>query len=106
MLKKFLHDEDGATYRVVQKGEETPDAFTKDRLGELADRLPILVLNDEGHHCWRPKPGSMAEEALRELSAEERKRLEDDKEEARVWLAGLDRIALATFISRASPRTR
>src|SRR6185436_6012257 len=52
----------------------------------------VLVLNDEGHHCWRPKPGGPSEEVLRELSAEERKRLEEDREEARVWLAGLDRI--------------
>lgn len=56
---KSPHREGDATYRVVDKGEETPEAFTKDRLGELAGRLPILVLNDEGHHCWRPKPGGV-----------------------------------------------
>jgi type III restriction enzyme len=89
---KSEHDEGGTSYRVVQKGEETRDAFAKDRLGELAARLPILVLNDEGHHCWRPNPVGLSEDAFKALSAEERKRLEEDKEEARVWLAGLDRI--------------
>jgi len=48
---KSEHSEGGKSYAVVNKGEETADAFTKDRLGELAQRLPILVLNDEGHHC-------------------------------------------------------
>jgi type III restriction enzyme len=89
---KSEHDEGGTSYRVVQKGEETSDAFTRDRLGELAARLPILVLNDEGHHCWRPNPAGLSADALSALTAEERKRLEEDKEEARVWLAGLDRI--------------
>lgn len=85
--------EGDSSYRVVRKGEETPDAFTKDRLGELASRLPILVLNDEGHHCWRPNPAqALSAEALAGLPKEERDRLEDEQEEARVWLAGLDRI--------------
>ncbi|MFN7917876.1 MAG: DEAD/DEAH box helicase family protein [Vicinamibacterales bacterium] len=90
---KSENREGDASYRVVQKGEETADAFTIDRLGELASRLPILVLNDEGHHCWRPNPaGSLTKAQLAAIPAEERKRLEEDQEEARVWLAGLDRI--------------
>ncbi len=89
---KSEHREGDASYRVVQKGAETPDAFSKDRLGEIAARLPILVFNDEGHHCWRPNPAGPSEDALKDLSAEQRKQLEEDKEEARVWLAGLDRI--------------
>jgi len=89
---KSENREGDTSYRVVQKGEETPDAFTKDRLGELAARLPILVLNDEGHHCWRPSQSGTSEDALKDLTAEERNRLKEEQEEARVWLAGLDRI--------------
>ena len=89
---KNEHEEGGVSYRVVQKGEETPDAFTKERLGELAARLPILVFNDEGHHCWRPNLAGSSEEALKDLTKEERERLKEEQEEARVWLAGLDRI--------------
>lgn len=93
---KSEHSEGGTSYRVVDKGEETSDAFTLDRLGELAHRLPILVLNDEGHHCWRPAPGlaeaKSVKAAKRDLTAEQRKSLEEEAEEARVWLAGLDRI--------------
>jgi type III restriction enzyme len=82
--------EGGKSYKVIQKGEESPEAFARKRLGELADRAPILVLNDEGHHCWRPKPA--AESDLTDLSAEEKEALKEEVEEARVWLAGLDRI--------------
>ena len=55
----------------------------------MAERLPILVLNDEGHHCWRPKADTEDGEGL---TAEERQALKDEAEEARVWLDGLDRI--------------
>ena len=89
---KSEHREGDRSYRVVQKGEETPDAFTRDRLGELAARLPILVLNDEGHHCWRPNPAKAEADEAKGLTAEEKKRLKEEQEEARVWLAGLDRI--------------
>jgi type III restriction enzyme len=80
------HVEGGKSYAVVNKGPETPDTFARRVLGDLYDRLPIMVLNDEGHHCWRPAP------ATEELSGEERKQLEEEEAEARVWLNGLDLI--------------
>ena len=91
---KSEHTEGGKSYKVVDKGEETNDAFTLDRLGDLATRLPIMVLNDEGHHCWRGKSLSKTEEkkALSDLSKEEKALLKEEADEARVWLAGLDRI--------------
>jgi type III restriction enzyme len=87
--KKSPHSEGGQTYSVVDKGEEDAKAFTIARLGELKDRLPILVLNDEGHHCWRPK---VEDEAEIDGTREERSQFKHDLEEARVWLDGLDRI--------------
>ncbi|MFL6260142.1 MAG: S24 family peptidase [Thermoanaerobaculia bacterium] len=94
--KTSAHDEGGTSYRVVDKGEETPEAFAKNRLGELADRSPILVLNDEGHHCWRPAPVNKRKKRIGEdikgISREEKKELEEEEVEARVWLAGLDMI--------------
>ena len=80
------HKEGDRTYAVVDKGPETPQTFAQNRLGELYDRLPIMVLNDEGHHCWRPAP------AVEQLDKDEAKQLQEEKEEARVWLDGLDRI--------------
>ncbi len=74
--------EGGKTYAIVNKGEETPDAFAKRVLGELYDRAPIMVLNDEGHHAYRPAP---VEERL---SIDEKRELQ----EATVWISGLDAI--------------
>ncbi len=74
------HSEGGQTYAVVNKGDETPDAFAKRVLGELYDRAPIMVLNDEGHHAYRPAP---TEE---KLSAQEKK----ERQDATVWVSGLD----------------
>lgn len=84
------HKEGNRTYAVVNKGSETPDVFVQRVLGrDMAERLPILVLNDEGHHCWRPKAEDMNGSSI---TAEERQTLNDETEEARVWLDGLDRI--------------
>jgi type III restriction enzyme len=97
---KSPHSEGDSSYRVVDKGEETNDAFTLDRLGELAHRLPLLVLNDEGHHCWRPDAAGHAEtgRVLEAMAAEE-----GEEEEARVWLAGLDRINNSGLLPKGQP---
>ena len=91
------HVEDGKSYAVVNKGPETPDTFARRVLEDLYDRLPIMVMNDERHHCWRPTP---AEE---ELTGEEKKALEDDTIEARVWLDGLDRVNNCTAYPASNP---
>ena len=89
---KNPHSEGGNSYRVVDKGQEDERAFTLARLGELAQRLPLLVLNDECHHCWRPKAIDDDAEVVDGDSREERKQFKDALEEAKVWLDGLDRI--------------
>ena len=86
----------------MDKGEESNEAFARDRLGELAVRLPILVFNDEGHHCWRPKAGAVAGADLG-LTKEEREQAKEDLEEATVWLEGLDRINNAGLIGDGKP---
>ncbi len=100
------NSEGGVSYKVVEKGAEDERAFTLGRLGELAQRLPILVLNDEGHHCWRPKAVDGDAEEVAGDSREERKRFEDEFEEARVWLAGLDRINNSGLIGKDERGTR
>jgi type III restriction enzyme len=99
---KSPHREGDATYKVVDKGEEPHDAFTKDRLADLANRLPILVLNDEGHHCWRAKPDDDAKYEGG-LTKEERDAIKEEEVEARVWLAGLDRINNSGLIGKGTP---
>jgi type III restriction enzyme len=46
-----------------------------------------LVINDEGHHCYREKPGPEGEQ---ELKGDERKEAEKNNEAARLWISGLE----------------
>jgi type III restriction enzyme len=82
------HSEGGKSYPVVQKGAESDEAFARNRLGELYEMGPIMVLNDEGHHAYRPAPTS---EELKGDAKEQR-------EEATVWVQGLDKINKACGI--------
>jgi type III restriction enzyme len=78
------HTESGRSYTVVNKGAERPEAFARRVLGDLRDRAPIMVLNDEAHHAYRPAP--LDPDA--KVTADERA----EREEATVWIDGLDRI--------------
>ena len=75
---------------VGKLGVETPEAFARNRLGDLWDTEPLMVLNDEGHHAYRPAPvgGDVV------LTADEK----SDREEATVWVSGLDKINAACGI--------
>jgi type III restriction enzyme len=84
------HSEDGRSYVVVNKGEESPEAFARRILGDIHDRAPILVINDEAHHAYRPAP--LGEESG--LTASEKA----EREEATVWISGLDKINKACGI--------
>ena len=97
------HKEGDKSYAVVNKGPETPETIARRVLGDLFDRLPIMVLNDEGHHCWRPAPPREDQNAAPafkgkgkknkdDMSKEELDELKEEAAEARVWLEGLDRI--------------
>lgn len=75
---------------IVKLGAESPEAFARNRLGDLWDHEPLMVLNDEGHHAYRPAPVGADEK----LTAEEKA----DREEATVWVSGLDKINAACGI--------
>jgi type III restriction enzyme len=81
------HVEGGKSYVVVNKGDEDPAAFARRVLGDLYDRAPLMVLNDEAHHAYRPS--AVAETS--KLTASEKA----DREEATVWISGLDKINTA-----------
>lgn len=70
--------------KVVKKGPESDEAFVKRTLPEFDGQNNILVINDEAHHCHRPDP----EEDL----------TKEEKEEATIWVTGLDRINRARGI--------
>lgn len=77
------HEEGGRSYAVVNKGSETPETFSRYVLGDLFERMPIMVLNDEGHHCWPPANSGNSLE-------EDTNALKEEAEEATVWIEGLD----------------
>ncbi|MCU0784453.1 MAG: DEAD/DEAH box helicase family protein, partial [Verrucomicrobia bacterium] len=75
---------------ILRLGAETPEAFARNRLDDLWDDEPLMVLNDEGHHAYRPAPLGEDEK----LTPEEKK----EREEATVWVSGLDKINAACGI--------
>ena len=75
---------------IVKLGAESAEAFARNRLGDLWDAEPLMVLNDEGHHAYRPAPVGADEK----LTADEKA----DREEATVWVSGLDKINAACGI--------
>ena len=83
------HSEGGRSYAVVNKGPESADAFARRVLGDLYGRGPVMALNDEGHHAYRPMTNG-----ARGLSADERR----ENEEATIWVQGLDKINQATGV--------
>lgn len=83
--------------KVVKKGPESDEAFTRRVLGDMANARNLLVINDEAHHAWRVPPKS----TIKGVS-------KDDIDEATQWVGGLDRIhqtrgILACFDLSATP---
>ena len=89
------HVEGGRSYTVVNKGPESPAAFARRVLGDLYDHAPILVMNDEGHHAWRPRSVENGAEATPSDGAKE---VEAEVEEATVWINGLDTLNRAVGV--------
>ena len=56
---------------------------------ELMNIKNVMVLNDEGHHCYRRKPG---DEDEGRLTGEDKREAERNNEEARVWISGLEMV--------------
>ena len=70
--------------KVIKKGPESDEAFFRRVLPDFNGSTGLLVINDEAHHCHRPEEGE-------EIS-------KDEKEEATIWVSGLDRIHAARSI--------
>jgi type III restriction enzyme len=88
---------------VVQRGKESDEAFARRVLDkDLGAKTRILVLNDEAHHAYREAQANVAEPEQLELpkmSAAEKKQAEEEKQEARIWVTGLDKIGRARGIN-------
>jgi type III restriction enzyme len=87
----------GVTNPVQQLGQESDDAFARRLLGDLYDGAKnggLLVLNDEAHHAYRPKPL----EPTATLTAAQKA----ERTEATVWVDGLDRFNRAVGVAFCS----
>ena len=84
--------DDSGRRGVVQRGRESDAAFCSRVLRNLGSRNNLLVINDEAHHAYRPRPLDEEDDKLSGLSAEDKNALRRDKEEATVWVSGIDRI--------------
>lgn len=91
----FNPQDDTRTKSVMQRGEESDSAFCRRVLPDLRGKKNILVINDEAHHAYRPKQKEQEEKGQVIFTATgtvEQEELEEEYEEATVWINALDRI--------------
>ncbi len=68
---------------------ETEGQMIQRVMPELMNLKNILVINDEAHHCYREKPSANEET---ELTGDEKKEAEANREAARLWISGLEAV--------------
>jgi type III restriction enzyme len=97
----FSPQDDTRTKSVMQRGEERDSAFFRRVLPDFRDKKNILVINDESHHAYRPKQKEQEEKGQVIFTAKgtlEQEEIEEEYEEATVWINALDRINAAQNI--------
>ena len=90
--------DDGGKRQVIQRGQESPTAFANRVLRDLGSKKNLLVINDEAHHAYRPAPYD-DDRRPDGMSADEWAELKAAKEEATVWVSGLDFVHTARRIN-------
>ncbi len=68
---------------------ETEGQMIQRVMPDLMGMKNIMVINDEGHHCYREKPG---EEDEGDLKGDDKKEAEKNNEAARLWISGLEAV--------------
>jgi len=76
---------------------ETEGQMLQRVLPGLLGIKPIMVLNDEAHHCYREKDEDRADPALQ---GDDRKEADKNTETARVWISGLEVVQRKLGIQR------
>jgi type III restriction enzyme len=82
--------------RALLKGHG-PDIKTLETEGQMIQRVMpglmglknVLVLNDEGHHCYRERP---QDETGEDLKGEEKEEAKKNNEAARLWISGIEAV--------------
>ena len=68
---------------------ETEGQMIQRVMPDLMGIKNILVMNDEGHHCYREKPGSADET---DLTGDDKREADKNNKAARVWISGLETV--------------
>ena len=92
MGRELLQGHDGQL-----KTQETEGQMIQRVMPDLMNLKNILVMNDEGHHCYRRKQGEEEEDKPKGEDLQEAKK---NNEAARVWITGLETIKRKVGISR------
>lgn len=89
----LLQGRDGSPLETL----ETEGQMLQRVMPELMGLKNIVVINDEAHHCYREKPATGEEDALK---GDEKKEAEKNKEAARLWISGLEAINRKLGVAR------
>jgi len=91
--------------RLLLQGKGGDELNTLETEGQMLQRVMpdlmgmkhVMVINDEAHHCYREKPGDTEDE---DLTGEDKKEAEKNKEAARLWISGLESVNRKLGLSR------
>ena len=76
---------------------ETEGQMLQRVMPDLMGMKNILVLNDEGHHCYREKPNHDDEG---DLKGDDKQEAEKNRKAARLWMSGLEAVNRKLGITR------
>ena len=76
---------------------ETEGQMIQRVMPDLMGMKNILVINDEGHHCYREKPG---ENDVSTLKGDDKKEAQKNNETARLWISGIEAVNRKLGITR------
>lgn len=101
-LRETIDLSKGGRSLLQGRGEELS---TRETEGQMLQRVmpdlmgmkQVVVLNDEAHHCYREKPG---EDVEGELTGDDRKEAEKNREAARLWVNGIEAVTRKLGVSR------
>jgi type III restriction enzyme len=101
-LRERLEISKGGRLLLQGRGEplhtvETEGQMIQRVMPDLMGMKSIMVLNDEGHHCYRPKPNAEGQEVIAD---DEKEDAEQNTETARLWISGLEAVNRQIGVSR------
>jgi type III restriction enzyme len=92
--------------RLLLQGRGGDELNTLETEGQMLQRVMpdlmgmsnVLVINDEAHHCYREKPGTVDDDD--DLKGDDKKEAEENNEAARLWISGLEAVNRKLGVAR------